>query len=291
MKLAKTTASGILSPSKQLLLERRLRGDLEPDNFEDEPISPISRSEHIPLSFAQERLWFLDQLVKNNSFYNIPLAARLEGALDLGALERAVNELVRRHEALRTRFVEVDGEPEQEILPELKLKLQVEDLSRQREGEDREAEVRRFINEEAVGVFNLAQGPLLRLKVLRLGERKHVLLVTMHHIVSDGWSMEVLMRELTAIYKAFSEGQESPLADLSIQYGDFAVWQRNWLRGEVLEEQLGYWRGRLQDAPVLELPTDRPRPAMLSYEGGLVSMALSEALSMELEGGRADRKA
>jgi len=246
-------------------------------------VRSVSRKEELPLSFAQERLWFLDQLEPGNTAYGIPIAYRLQGSLDVAALEWSLNEIVRRHEVLRATFAVVDGRPAQVIAPEMRLTLPVEDLRGLPEAEQ-EAEVERWATEEAHHPFDLAQGPLLRATLLRLNEEEHVLLLTMHHIVSDGWSMGVFNRELAVLYEAFSAGEPSPLPELPIQYADFAVWQRGWLQGEVLEEQLAYWRQHLgDDLPVLELPTDRPRPAAQSFRGAHQTFVLSNALTESLK--------
>ncbi|HEU4559433.1 MAG TPA: amino acid adenylation domain-containing protein, partial [Longimicrobium sp.] len=229
------------------------------------PVVPVERTGALPLSFAQERLWFLDRLEPGSATYNIPAALRLTGALDERALERALGEIVRRHEALRTVFPEADGSPVQVIAPFGGFALPVKDLSDLSET-DREAAVRRRAREEAARPFDLSAGPLFRAALLRLGEEEHVLLLSMHHIVSDGWSMGVLFRELSALYAAYREGGESPLAELAVQYADYAVWQREQLAGGVLDRQLAYWRERLAGAPeLLELPTDHPRPAVQTY--------------------------
>ena len=243
----------------------------------------VLRDKHLPLSFSQQRLWFLDQYEPNSSVYNVPGALRLRGFLNIGAFEQSLNEIIRRHESLRTTFSLVDGEAVQVIAPPVELSLAVVDLRDHPEG-GREDEARRLANEEARGAFDLAKGPLFRSKLLRLGEDDHVLLLTMHHIVSDGWSMGVLHRELSMFYRAFVQGQPSPLAELSIQYADFAVWQREWLRGEVLDRQLSYWKKQLEGIPaVLNLPTDYPRPAVQSYRGGHRSIRLSKELTEELK--------
>src|SRR5439155_14065030 len=201
---------------------------------------PISRDEDLPLSFAQQRLWFLDQLEPDSSVYNIFSGLRLKGPLDIGALEQSLTEIVRRHEALRTTFSTVEGQPVQVISPMLRLPLPVMDLSHLPEVE-REAEVGRLADEEAQRPFDLCLGPLIRTTLLRLNDEHRVLLLTVHHIASDGWSKGVLFRELSVLYEAFTNSKPSPLPDLSIQYADFAVWQRKWLQGEVLENQLLYW--------------------------------------------------
>ncbi len=250
--------------------------------LESPPIKPAPRDGELPLSFAQQRLWFLDQLAPANLFYNIPMAVRLTGRLDVEALERSLNEILRRHEVLRTTFRAEGGRPVQIIAPELSLTLSVEDLSRLPEAE-REAEARRWMQEETRRPFDLARGPLLRAKLLKLGEEEHVAVLTMHHIISDGWSMEVLIREVAILYEAFSQGRPSPLPELSIQYADFACWQRGWLQGEVLERQLAYWKEQLKDRPLmLDLPTDRPRPAVQSWRGATEKFALPLELSRKL---------
>ncbi|HLL46546.1 MAG TPA: amino acid adenylation domain-containing protein, partial [Longimicrobiaceae bacterium] len=231
------------------------------------PVVPTGRTGPLPLSFAQERLWFIDRLEPGSAVYNIPVAWRLGGALDEAALERALGEIVRRHEALRTVFREADGGPVQVVAPFAGFVLPVEDLAGLDEVE-REEEVKRRAGEEARRSFDLSAGPLFRAGLLRLGDEEHVLLLCMHHIVSDGWSMGVLFRELSALYEAYREGRESPLAEPVVQYADYAVWQREQLAGEVLDRQLAYWKERLAGAPeLLELPVDHPRPAAQSFRG------------------------
>ncbi|HYR07263.1 MAG TPA: condensation domain-containing protein, partial [Longimicrobium sp.] len=247
------------------------------------PVVPVERTGALPLSFAQERLWFLDRLEPGSTVYNVPVAWRLGGALDEAALERALGEIVRRHEALRTTFGEVDGSPVQVVAPFDGFALPVADLSGLSEA-DREAAVRRLAGEEARRAFDLSAGPLFRASLLRLGAEEHVLLLSMHHVVSDGWSMEVLLRELSALYDAYREGRESPLPELPVQYADYAVWQREQLAGEVLDRQLSYWRERLAGAPeLLELPTDRPRPPVQTYRGASVPVELSLELLERLQ--------
>ncbi|HEX8351419.1 MAG TPA: amino acid adenylation domain-containing protein, partial [Pyrinomonadaceae bacterium] len=239
-----------------------------------------SRGQGVPLSFAQQRLWFLDQLEPGASAYNVPLAVRLTGQLDAGALARSLSEIVSRHESLRTTFdVAADGQPVQVIADARVTEVPLEDLRGLPEAV-REDEARRLARAEAERPFDLTRGPLLRARLLRLSDEEHVLLVTMHHIVSDGWSMGVLVREVAALYGAYAAGAvESPLAELPIQYADFAVWQREFLQGERLEAELAYWRGRLGgELPVLELPTDRPRPAMLTHRGARQTHTLPPAL-------------
>src|SRR5215470_17357814 len=230
------------------------------------------------LSFAQQRLWFLDQLEPNNPFYNIPGAVRLEGGLNLEVLERVINEIVRRHEVLRTRFEVEADEPAQVIdawEPRRLERIDLTSLPR----EEREAEAGRIRREDAMTGFDLSRGPLLRVKVLKLEEEEHVALFTMHHIVSDAWSTGVMVREVCALYEALSEGKESPLEELPIQYADFAVWQREYLTGGVMEAEVGYWKEQLKDAAVLELPTDHARPASPSYRGGRERVEISRECS------------
>jgi amino acid adenylation domain-containing protein len=218
------------------------------------------------LSFAQQRLWFFDQLAPNNPFYNLPSTLRLSGRLDLEVLERVINEIVRRHEVLRTRFEVEAGEPRQVIDEWRPRRLERMDLANLNK-EEREEEASRIAREEAETGFDLRRGPLLRVKILELEEEEHVLLFTMHHIVSDEWSMEILIREVRTLYQAYSAGEPSPLEELEIQYADFAVWQREWLKGERLDAELEYWRKQLDGMENLELPTDHPRPAAPSHRG------------------------
>ncbi|HXM49298.1 MAG TPA: amino acid adenylation domain-containing protein, partial [Pyrinomonadaceae bacterium] len=230
------------------------------------PILPRTHDDGLPLSFAQQRLWFLDQLEPGAAFYNIPVALRLTGRLNVAALERALNEIVRRHEALRTAFPSIGGRPAQIIMPAIPMPLPRLDLSALSESE-REVETHQVLTEEAAIKFLLSEGPLLRVKLIREREEEHVLLVTMHHIVSDGWSIGVMVQELGALYRGYAAGGESELGELGVQYGDYAEWQRGWLQGEVLEGQLAYWREQLAGLAVLELPTDYGRPAVQRYRG------------------------
>ena len=247
------------------------------------PILAVSRDRDLPLSFAQERLWFLDQYEPNSSVYNLPSALRLKGSLNVEALEQSLNEIVRRHEGLRTTFRAADGEPVQVIAPSLAVPLSVVDLRETAESE-REEESRRFVGEQARRPFDLARGPLFRASLIRLGQDDQILVLTMHHIVSDGWSMGVLYRELSVLYAAFSRGKPSPLPELPIQYADFTAWQRDWLQGEVLERQISYWKKQLEGIPaLLNLPTDHPRPAVQSHRGGRQSFVLSRELSRQLK--------
>jgi NRPS condensation-like uncharacterized protein len=194
-------------------IDAALRANLK---LEEPPITRVPRREYMPLSYAQERLWFLDQLEPNSPAYVIPAALRLTGSLDVPALGKTFNEIVRRHETLRTTFAILDGQPSQLIAPERIHQLQVDDLTHLAEGE-REAQARQVATEEAHRPFDLARGPLLRTRLLRMGEREHVLVMSMHHIISDGWSMGVIVKEVAALYEAYSRGDESPLEELEIQ--------------------------------------------------------------------------
>ncbi|MDQ3257051.1 MAG: condensation domain-containing protein, partial [Acidobacteriota bacterium] len=259
---------------------------LEEEGIELPQTQTIPHREHsdqLPLSFAQQRLWFLDQLEPNNSFYNLPQARRINGALNVGALQQTLDALMARHESLRTTFAAVDGSPVQVIAPTLNVTLSVTDLSELPEAE-REAEARRLASEAAQRPFDLARGPLVRAGLLRLQAEEHVLLLNMHHIISDGWSTGVFVRELTTLYEAFSAGKPSPLVELPIQYADYAVWQRQWLTGDVLDKQLSYWRKQLTGAPSnLDLPIDKARPAVQSYRGGRQRLVLSQSLAERLK--------
>ena len=230
-------------------------------------ITPVDRSTPLPASFAQQRLWFLDQLEPGQATYNLPVAVRLAGDLNREALSKAFDELIRRHESLRTTFRGVDGQPIQVIAPALAMDLPVEDLSGLPEA-DREPEAIRRLRDEARRPFDLARGPLIRASLVRLGDREHVAVVNMHHVISDGWSIGVLVRDMAALYDAFAHGRPSPLPPLPIQYADYAAWQREWLRGDALKAQVDFWTKALADLPNLELPTDRPRPAIRVGRGG-----------------------
>ena len=253
----------------------------------EQPVPPrvaqVERTGALPLSFAQERLWFLDRMEGGSATYNLPLALRLGGALDAAALRRALGEVVRRHESLRTTFHEVDGAAAQAVAPFDGFALPVDDLSAL-DDVAREAVVHRRAAEDAARPFDLSAGPVFRASLLRLGDSEHVLLLCMHHIVSDGWSIGVLLRELSALYAAFRDGRPSPLGALPVQYAEFAAWQRQQLRGRALDRQLGYWTRQLAGAPaLLELPTDRPRPAVQTYRGAQEPVRLSAALLQRLE--------
>ena len=245
-------------------------------------LEPIFRDREIPLSHGQERMWFIDQLEKGTSIYNRPVFIRLDGDLKVPVLEQCLNEIISRHEIFRTTFPAVNGQPLQVISPLQPLTLSVRDISRLPEGE-REGEVRRQATDETALSFDLDQGPLIRARLLRLGEHEHILLLTMHHIVFDGWSEGILFQELSVLYDSFSAGQSSPLSPLPIQYADFAVWQRQWLQGEVSDSQLAYWKKQLAGASVLELPTDHPRPPIQTFRGSKQCFFVPKSLTERLK--------
>ncbi|MEM7355537.1 MAG: amino acid adenylation domain-containing protein, partial [Acidobacteriota bacterium] len=245
------------------------------------PIERLGR-ETAPLSFAQQRLWFIDQMEPGSPKYNLPSALRLTRELRIDALAATFSEIVRRHETLRTSFPTVDGKSVQVIAPPAPVPLPVIDLEGLDE-ERRDAEAQRWAAAASNRPFDLQRGPVLRLAILRLAAADHVLLLTMHHIAGDGWSMEILIREVSTLYAAFVAGRPSPLPELQFQYADYAVWQRQWLSGEVLKAEVEHWRSRLAGAPpVLELPSDRPRPAVASYGGASLPLRISDELMASL---------
>ena len=254
-----------------------------------------------PVSFAQERFWFLQQLAPESAAYNISAAVQMTGWLDIPALHQSLNEIVQRHEALRTTFIAVDGRPMQVVTPTVPLPMPVLDL-RQTPQPEREQEIQRLAIAEARKSFDLARGPLLRTTLLRLDDAQHVLLLTMHHIVSDGWSVGIFIRELSVLYEAFSakkpgDHSGAPLPKLPIQYADFAHWQQRWLQEGAgkpspssLQAQLAYWTQRLGgELPPLELPIDRPRPPVQTYRGARHPLVVSATLTETLKGS-VDRK-
>lgn len=244
------------------------------------PVSRVERDGPIPLSFSQQRLWVLTQLEPNGASYNLPIALRLSGALDAAALERSVNELVRRHEVLRTTVVLSDGQPIQIVASVTAIPLPVVTLDHHGDESEQEASVLRLATAEAQRPFELAYGPMLRVTLLRLGVEEHVLLLTMHHIVSDAWSSHILVREMTELYVAQVQGRPAALSELPVQYADFAIWQRQWLSGAHLDRQLDYWKERLADAlEPLNLPMDHPRPPVQTSNGASLTVSLSPELS------------
>jgi len=284
-KLRCNAPQGTLTPELRAQLAERkaeLISFLNQTSFASIPLRPTARKRFSSLSFAQQRLWFLNQLAPENPFYNVPAAVRLSGQLNLFALEQAFNVIASRHEALRTTFISVEGQPAQAIAHKLNLPLAVTDLQAIPVTE-REAIAQRLATEEAQQPFDLTTGPLLRVKLLKLHETEYVLLLTLHHIISDGWSIGVLIRELGLHYTALIEGHPASLPELPIQYVDFAHWQREWLQGEVMESQLTYWRQQLKDVPVLNLPLDHPRPSVQTYRGAIELLELPQSSLEALE--------
>jgi amino acid adenylation domain-containing protein len=279
----------VLTPViKQELAERKedildfIRNNNVALSSDKQLIRPVKRQANLPLSFAQQRLWFLAQLEPNNPFYNIPAAVSLQGQLNIEALEQSFNEIISRHEVLRTNFQTVAGQAIAVISKEKSLNLSIFDISNLPENQ-KVAEIRQQTLQEAQQPFDISSDLLLRVKLLRLNNQEHIVLLTMHHIVSDGWSIGVLVEELATLYQAFCQGKPSPLPILPIQYLDFAAWQRQWLQKEVKETQISYWLKQLENAPkVLELPTDYPRPAIQTYRGASYSFELSKELSTAL---------
>ncbi|WP_442937951.1 amino acid adenylation domain-containing protein [Nostoc sp.] len=239
-------------------------------------------TEELPLSYAQQRLWFLDQLEPNSAIYNIPLALRLVGNLNRAALEQSFQEIIDRHEALRTNFITVDGKPSQIIQAQINWTVSVVECENLPPSEQ-EITTQQLAQQQAIQPFDLAEGALIRAALIVLSKTEHILLLCMHHIVSDAWSLGVFVQELAALYNAYSQGEPSPLTPLPIQYADFGIWQREWLQGEVLQNQISYWQQQLKDAPaLLSLPTDRPRPAVQTFAGAIQEFALSVELSNQL---------
>ncbi|CAG0936134.1 nonribosomal peptide synthetase DhbF [Thermoflexales bacterium] len=274
-----------LSPEQRELFLLRLNelNRERPDTSSQQSIPKRADANSYPISFAQQRMWFIEQLDPGTSAYNISTAIRLTGPLNIAALELSINRVMERHESLRATFTTVNGTPVQVIHSQLHLTLHVVDWSELAEAE-REARIRQAAIEEASSAFDLQQGPLVRATLLRLGAEEYVALLTMHHIVSDGWSLGLLVQEIGAFYEALTNGRPPALAELSIQYSDFAAWQRQWLQGEVLDEQLGYWKKQLSgDLPALELPHDRPRPPLPSFRGALHPIRVPAALVQRLE--------
>ncbi|BAY38737.1 amino acid adenylation [Nostoc sp. NIES-2111] len=302
---------GAITPAiKQELTERKqeilscLQEARTENKLAFEPILPVDRDSHLPLSFSQQRLWFLHQLEPDSPFYNVPMALRLVGNLNQSALEQSLQEIIHRHEALRTNFITVNEQPTQIIQTETNCTLTVVDLQHlsvlvlsEAEVTEQEITARQLTKQHYIQPFDLASELLVRATLVVLSQTEHIFLICMHHIVSDGWSMGVFISELATLYNAYSQGQPSlrdatrsllpqrgtPLAPLPIQYVDFALWERKWLVEDVLQSQLNYWEQQLKDAPaLLSLPTDRPRPAVQTYNGTHQEFALSGELTNKL---------
>ena len=261
------------SPTIRQLAEKVMQNRSDAEGALLPPMHKADRNSELPLSFAQQRLWFLDQLDKGSPVYNMPYALHLQGELNRQALQLALNEIVRRHEVLRTSFELVDGIPKQKIADHLALHLGEIDLRMMRETL-RDEQVQEFIENEATTGFDLSSGPLLRLQLLQTRESEFILLCTLHHIISDGWSIGILIRELRILYAAFCANEASPLQELEIQYVDFSVWQREWLQGEIWQKQMEYWKNRLARIQPLNLPLDHSRVDL--HRGGTVNLTLSQ---------------
>jgi amino acid adenylation domain-containing protein len=265
------------SPTLAALAERIEQARQNEAGLALPPITPVFHEGPLPLSFAQERLWIIDQLETGSAVYNISTAVKLDGSLHSAALEQSLAELVRRHKILRTSFVEVDGQPAQVITESVKVPLRVVHLGQH-------SSVAEIINDETSVAFDLTVSPLMRARLVRISDNEHALVLTFHHIISDGWSMGVLIRELTALYNAFSNGEPSPLPELELQYADYAAWQRRYLQGEVLDQQLGYWKQQLAGvSELVDLPLDHPRPPVRRYRGAIESRQLPASLSESLK--------
>jgi hypothetical protein len=241
----------------------------------------LSQPRYCEPSYAQQRMWYVDQLEPGNPAYNVPWALRLRGVIDLRALQQSLDDVIKRHEILRTTFPVREGILTQKISPTCRNRMAVVDLL-DWNGEDRVREMQRLVNEEANRPFDLNTGPLLRAVLLKLEDQHHVFTFTMHHIICDGWSMSVLIKEFAAFYQARVRGQVADLTPMSIQYADFAKWQRKWLQGERLSQHLDYWRSQLQDLSVLQIPTDYPRPAASSNRGNREHFVFSADLTRRL---------
>jgi amino acid adenylation domain-containing protein len=271
------------APTVAELAKRIEEGYWEKQGLQAPPIQPVSRNQNLPLSWGQEQLWFLAQLEPDTPVYNEPCTIRFTGAINVDALSKALNEIIKRHESLRTRFITVDGQPVCAIAPPDTFNLTVVDL-RVFPQELREAEALQIATKEAKLLFDLTTNPLLRATLMRLADFDYRLILTFHHIIIDGVSLySVFLKELAALYEAFSTGRPSPLAPLPVQYADFAVWQRQWLTQEILESQLDYWKQQLADLPVLQLPYDHPRPKKGTFRGAKQCLVLSFDLTQALK--------
>ena len=272
-----------LSSHKADLVEFLRRFQTDSELQASQPISRRTDTALAPLSFGQQRLFFLSQLEGQSEAYHIHRTLMLEGSLNIEAFQRAIATIVTRHESLRTTFVVTDGEPYQVIAPQASFELSIldfSDLSKSAQAE----KLSRLLPEGICRPFDLSSDVMLRATLIRLSDREHALQIVMHHIASDGWSVGVFFRELSALYTAFSQGESSPLPELAIQYADFAHWQRQWLSGEVLETQITYWKQQLADAPaLLDLPLDHPRPAMQTFRGSTEQFHLSPELTQQLQ--------
>ncbi|WP_417831814.1 amino acid adenylation domain-containing protein [Terasakiella sp.] len=265
-KLRINAPKGVMTQELSAQLSQR-KEELLAHFLNHQTITTTPRDQDLPLSFAQQRLWFVDQLEKDSPAYNMPAALRLKGRLNINALERSLNEIVRRHEILRTSFPLKDGTPVQKIHADLSLVLEKSDLSAM-DTDTRELHIQNTIETECLTPFDLQTAPLIRGQLLKVSDEEHILLLSMHHIVSDGWSIGIIGRELSVLYKAFPNNKSADLPELDIQYGDFSQWQKSWMEGTDYRQQLDYWITHLKDAPhILDLPTDYARPALQTYHG------------------------
>ena len=271
-----------LSAEKQALLRERLRGAGRTTQDRSSQTIPKQSTASKVLSFSQQRLWFLDQLVPGSPFYTESSALRMRTAISVPAFQRALNEVIRRHEVLRTTFPLIGEQPAAIVSPDANVPVHVEDLTTMPDAQ-RDAEVLRLATDDVRLPFDLERGPLLRVTLVRLGMADWVLLLSMHHIICDAWSSSIFSRELSEIYLAYVSGKPSPLPDLPIQYSDFAHWQHSYLTGELMERQLSYWRKQLADLPQLSLPADFRRPAVFSFRGAHHHIDLSSSLSASLK--------
>jgi amino acid adenylation domain-containing protein len=267
-----------LSPDKKAALAKLLHKN-EPQHSGIH-ISKRDSDGTAPLSFAQQRLWFFDQLMPGATVYNLSMPLPLKFDLHVEALERALNEIVRRHDVLRTSFISADGKPVQVVAPKLQVPLTVHDL---RGNPEKDAESQRLTAEEAALPFDIKKAPLIRTRLIRLDDQDYILLLTMHHIVSDAWSISIFFQELNALYQAYLEGKPSPLPALPLQYSDFAIWQREWLQGKIIEEQLRYWEQQLAGLETCSLPGDRPRPKISSFRGAAYHLPMDGILAQKVK--------
>ncbi|KAF9271764.1 hypothetical protein BGZ68_003101, partial [Mortierella alpina] len=267
--------------SDLLKVERTVSTCIDLQGPSNLPITPVARDGPLEVSLAQQRLWFLAQMDGVSEIYHVPFTSRLHGLLDSAAIKKTLNTLFSRHESLRTTFVTIEGRPRVQILPaDIGLSLTIRDL---RDEQDREAIVKQVAEQIIRTPFDLKKGPLIRAQLLQLAQEEHILLITMHHIITDGWSMGVMFRELNLLYEAYATGKPDPLEPLPIQYVDYAAWQRQQLTQDKLRDQIEYWRETLAGAPVsIELPTDRPRPSQQSFAGASVPIRLDSQLTRAL---------
>src|SRR5882672_2581296 len=274
-----------LSPAKRSLLELRLLKK-RPAGAARQLIPRRANGDPAPLSYNQQGLWVLNQIMPGTSLYHTPVAVRLTGVLDVTALRNALNSIVARHESLRTTFKTIDGTPAQEVAREIVIELPLIDLSTEPE-RVREAAAKRILERETRRPFDLSEGPLIRALLVRVNEQEHILLATMHHIVTDGWSVGIFQRELSCLYKAFTAAEPVALPDLPIQYTDYSSWQRRWFAGKLYESQLSYWKKQFETLPsVLELPTDHQRPnvqASRAFRSSRHAVVLSKQITADLK--------